>query len=115
MHFRKRAPARSNCWPCLALNARGNCQIRTISEFGYPACQTLTWNGLVAPANTPKDTIDRLEEAITRAIKEPKVIEQLNVKGIDPVGSSSTEFSNTITKDIKFWQEVVDIADVKEK
>lgn len=89
--------------------------VPTIRESGYPTYEALTWNGLVAPAGTPKEIIEQIEKAILVSFKQPTVIEQLSNKGIDPVGSSAAEFANTIAKDIKLWQEIVDVADVKEK
>jgi len=89
--------------------------VPTIRESGYPTYEALTWNGLVAPAGTPKEIIEQMEKAIMLSFKQPIVIEQLRNKGIDPVGSSAADFASTIAKDIKLWQEIVDVADVKEK
>ncbi len=89
--------------------------VPTVRESGYPAFQALTWNGLVAPAKTPKPIVDRLGEAVAAAVKDPKVIERLAAQGVNPVGNSPAEFTGTIAGDVKLWKDVVTIADVKEQ
>lgn len=89
--------------------------VPTVRESGYPAFQALTWNGLVAPAKTPKPIVDRLGEAVAASVKDPKVIERLAAQGVNPVGNTPAEFASGIAGDVKFWKEVVTVADVKEQ
>lgn len=89
--------------------------VPTVRESGYPTFQALTWNGLMAPAKTPKPIVDRLGQEIAAAVKDPKVIERLSAQGVNPVGNTPAEFASGIAGDVKFWKEVVTIADVKEQ
>jgi tripartite-type tricarboxylate transporter receptor subunit TctC len=88
--------------------------VPTVSESGYPTFKTLTWNGLMAPAGTPKPIIDRIATEVRRAVKDPKLVERFASYGVDAVGSSSEQFAATIAADITLWAEAVKIAGVKE-
>lgn len=86
----------------------------TVSESGFPKFRTLTWNGLMAPAGTPKDVISRIAVEVARAVKDPKTLEHLANYGVDPLGSTPEEFAAMIASDISLWAEAVKIAGVKE-
>jgi tripartite-type tricarboxylate transporter receptor subunit TctC len=89
--------------------------VPTLSESGFPGFKTQTWNGLLAPAGTPKDVIGRIAREIMRAAKDPKFVERLASFGVDPLGNSPEEFAAMIAADIPFWAEAVRIAGVQEK
>jgi tripartite-type tricarboxylate transporter receptor subunit TctC len=89
--------------------------VPTFIESGYPGFKILTWNGLMAPAGTPKEIIERVAKEVARAVKDPKIVERLIANGVDPVGSSPDEFAAMIAADIALWAEAVKIAGVQEK
>ena len=82
-------------------------------ESGFPGFKTLTWNGLMAPAGTPKATIDGIANEIARAVKDPSIAERLISNGVDPLGNSPEEFAHMITADIALWAGAVKIAGVQ--
>jgi tripartite-type tricarboxylate transporter receptor subunit TctC len=86
--------------------------VPTFMEAGYPGFKILTWNGLMAPAGTPKEIVDRLAGEAARAVKDPKLIERLANFGIDPLGSSPEEFAAALATDIPFWAEAARSAGV---
>ena len=53
---------------------------------GYPGYKAVTWNGLMAPAGTPKPIVDKIAAEIAKACKEPKFVERLPRFGADPSG-----------------------------
>jgi 3-(3-hydroxy-phenyl)propionate hydroxylase len=67
------------------------------SSFGYPKYNALTWNGLVAPARTPKEIIDRVAMEVTLAIKDPKFAERFASYRVDPLDNTPTEFAKMTT------------------
>lgn len=85
----------------------------TVAESGYPGFKTLTWNGLMAPAGTPKHIIDRIAMVVSRAVRDAKIAERLASYGIDPLGSSPEAFAAMITADVALWAEAVKIAGVR--
>ena len=87
--------------------------IPTISESGDPQFKTVAWNGLLAPTGTPKKVVDLLARQAADAARDPVFVERLAKLGIDPIGSSPSEFAATIEADIAMWTEAVTIAGVK--
>jgi tripartite-type tricarboxylate transporter receptor subunit TctC len=87
--------------------------VPTMIESGFPGFKTLTWNGLMAPAGTPKATIDAIASEIARAVKDPSIAERLLSHGVDPLGNSPEEFAHMITADIALWAGAVKIAGVQ--
>ena len=79
----------------------------------FPGYMAITWNGLMAPAGTPKPIIDKMAAEIARACKDPKFIERLASLGADPLGNTPQEFAALIAADLKTWGEAVAVAGVK--
>jgi tripartite-type tricarboxylate transporter receptor subunit TctC len=89
--------------------------VPTMVESGFPGFKALTWNGLFAPAGTPKEIVDRIAKEVARAVQDPKLAERLVSNGVDPLGNSPEEFAAMIAADIAFWGEAVKIAGLEEK
>jgi tripartite-type tricarboxylate transporter receptor subunit TctC len=89
--------------------------VPTFNEAGFPGFKILTWNGLVAPAGTPKEIIDRIATEVSRATKDPKSAEHFVSNGVDPLGNSPEEFAATIPADLELWAEAVKVAGAEEK
>jgi tripartite-type tricarboxylate transporter receptor subunit TctC len=89
--------------------------VPAISELGFPQLKTITWNGLMAPAQTPKEIVNRIAAEVARAVKDPGVIERMGNQGIDPVGNTPEEFTAAIKDDVALWTEAVNVAGVREK
>jgi tripartite-type tricarboxylate transporter receptor subunit TctC len=86
--------------------------IPTIAESGYPGFRGISWNGLMAPAGTPKDIVNRLAAEFARATKDPKFIAGLNSYGVEPLGLGPEEFAAFIKEDMALWAEAVKVAGV---
>ena len=82
-------------------------QVPTFAESGFPDFKIVTWNGLMAPAGTPRDIIARIAAEIGRAVKDAKFVERLAGDGFEPIGSTPEEFAATIAADMAFWAEAV--------
>ena len=87
--------------------------VPTVAEAGYPGFKVITWNGLMAPAGTPKAIVDRIAAEMARAVKDPKFAERLTAFGVDPLGNTPGEFAALIAREIPLWAEAVDLAGVK--
>lgn len=87
----------------------------TMIESGFPDFVVTTWNGLAAPAGTPKAIIDRLADEVAKAVKEPKIAERLAALGVTPSGNTPAEFAKEIVGDAKLWGDVVRAAGLQEK
>jgi tripartite-type tricarboxylate transporter receptor subunit TctC len=88
-------------------------QVPTVAEQGYPGFRTVTWNGYVAPAATPRDIVERLAREIAAGCKDAAFVGRLNKIGVDAVCSTPAEFSQAIRDDLATWKEAVQAAGVK--
>jgi tripartite-type tricarboxylate transporter receptor subunit TctC len=84
-----------------------------VGEAGYPGYKVITWNGLMAPAQTPKPIIERTAAEVARAVKDKGFAERLTKFGVDPLGNNPSEFAELIAAELPLWAEAVAIAGVK--
>jgi tripartite-type tricarboxylate transporter receptor subunit TctC len=82
-------------------------QVPTIAESGYKGFETVTWFGFVAPTNTPKDIVAKLNVEINKALQTPEVKKKLSDQGADILGGSSDQFGALIKSDIARWAPVI--------
>jgi tripartite-type tricarboxylate transporter receptor subunit TctC len=77
--------------------------IPTIAEAGLPGYEVMGWNGLLAPANTPRPIVDKLNKAVVTALQSPEVEKLLAEQGLEPAGNSPEEFARLMHADIEKW------------
>jgi tripartite-type tricarboxylate transporter receptor subunit TctC len=87
-------------------------EVPTVAESGFPGFRTVTWNGLMAPAATPKAIVDLLASAVAKAVKDQGVSQKLTGYGVDPVGDDPAHFASTIAIDVAMWSEAIKLAGV---
>ena len=75
--------------------------VPTVAELGYPGYKAVTWNGLMAPAGTPKPIVDKIAGEIAKASKDPKFVDELAKLGADPSGITPAQFAELIAADLK--------------
>jgi tripartite-type tricarboxylate transporter receptor subunit TctC len=81
--------------------------VPTVAESGFPGFNVVTWNGLVAPANTSREIIDKIAGEIAVAVKEPQFAGRLKAAGADPLGNTPDEFAALIKADTATWADAV--------
>ena len=81
----------------------------------YPGFRTIVWNGLLAPAATPKQIIDRVAQEVAKAAREPGTIERLNKIGVDALGNTPAEFAAVIRSEAPLWRDAVNAAGIKQE
>jgi tripartite-type tricarboxylate transporter receptor subunit TctC len=84
--------------------------IPTLTEQGLADFDASLWFGLMAPAGTPRDIVDKIARAANEAIKAEEVIAPLRLQGIDLIGGSPEDFARYIDNDIKRWTAVATAA-----
>jgi tripartite-type tricarboxylate transporter receptor subunit TctC len=82
--------------------------IPTIAESGYPGYEVNNWQGLVAPARTPKEVIAKIYEETAKSLKLPDVVNRLAVVGTDAVGSPPQDFAAFLRGEIAKWRKVIE-------
>ena len=85
----------------------------TMVEAGLPGFETGLWFGLVAPAQTSREIIDKVAQAGNEALKADEVAKALAAQGIDLVGGSSEEFARYLDGEMKRWATVAEAAGLK--
>lgn len=85
----------------------------TLDELGLKGFQAVAWNGLTAPARTPKDVIGRINADVLKVIRSPELVERLKAEGSDPVGNSPAEYGAFLRDEIAKWAKVIKFAKVK--
>lgn len=87
--------------------------IPTVAEAGVPGYDSGAWFGLLAPAGTPKDIVNRLAAETQRILKLPDVHERIATLGAEPVGSTPEQFAAHIKSEIAKWAKVIREANVE--
>jgi tripartite-type tricarboxylate transporter receptor subunit TctC len=85
-------------------------EVPTMKEAGVDGVEVSLWYGLLAPAATPRDVVEKLAAAVARAAKDPATREQLRKQGADPVGNTSAEFNAYLREELARWTEVVKVS-----
>jgi tripartite-type tricarboxylate transporter receptor subunit TctC len=83
--------------------------VPTVAE-SFPGYSALTWNGLMAPAGTPKPIIDKMAAVIANACKDKAFVAKLASLGADPLGNTPEQFAKLIASDLKTWTAAVKAA-----
>jgi tripartite-type tricarboxylate transporter receptor subunit TctC len=78
-----------------------------------PGFDVLSWWGIFAPGNTPRDVITRIRDDIAAVLQVPSVRERLLELGGEPGGESADEFNARVRAEIARWQKVVKEARIK--
>ena len=82
-------------------------EIPTIAEQGYPTFETDSWYGIVAPSGMTKDAVDRMNQAINKALQEPAVKKNFSDRGIEIIGGSPAKFQEHIQSEILRYERIV--------
>ncbi len=88
-------------------------ELPTIAESGLPGFETSVWFGLLAPAGTPRDIIERLNREANRALADPAVKTQFAAQGIDGMGGTAEQFAAYIKDETAKWARVVQASGAK--
>jgi tripartite-type tricarboxylate transporter receptor subunit TctC len=81
--------------------------VPTVRELGFPTLELEGWNGLFAPAKTPKDIIDRLNREVVAAVRHPDVVRRLAELGAEAVGSTPAEQDAIFRRQMEQFRPVI--------
>jgi tripartite-type tricarboxylate transporter receptor subunit TctC len=84
--------------------------VPTIAELGFPAYEISSWQGVFAPAGTPKDVVGKINGELVKMLNTPAVRERIAREGADPVGSTPEEFAARVKSEIEKWSKVAKAA-----
>ena len=81
--------------------------VPTIAELGFPGYEISSWQGVFAPAGTPKDVVIKINGELVRMLKVPEVHGRISHEGADPVGSTPEAFAQRVKSEITKWSKVI--------
>lgn len=84
--------------------------VPTVEEAGGPALkgyEASSWFGLLAPAGTPPDIVNRVQQAVAKALGTPEVKEKMQAQGAIPSGNTPAQFTRHIADEHVKWAKVV--------
>lgn len=88
--------------------------VPTVAETpGLKGYEASNWYGMLAPADTPKPVIDRLNRDLAAVLKSSDVRDALLARGIENVGSTPDEFTAYIKSEMAKWDKVIRAANLK--
>ena len=87
--------------------------VPTLDEQGLKGFLAVAWNGLTAPARTPKDVINKINADVLKLVKTPELVERLKADGSDPAGYSVEQYQKFLRDETAKWAKVIAAAGVK--
>ena len=81
--------------------------VPTIAELGFPGYEISSWQGVFAPAGTPKDVVAKINGELVRMLNVPEIHRRISQEGADPVGSTPDAFATRVKNEITKWTKVI--------
>jgi tripartite-type tricarboxylate transporter receptor subunit TctC len=87
-------------------------EVPTLDEQGMKGFLAIAWNGLTAPARTPRDVINKINADVSKVVKTPEMVERLKADGSDPAGYSVEQYQKFLRDETAKWAKVIAAAGV---
>jgi tripartite-type tricarboxylate transporter receptor subunit TctC len=87
--------------------------VPTVAESGYPGFEASVWYGFVAPAGLPKPVLEKLHDAVQKAIDSKEVREQLAAAGGVPLPGPTAQFERLLKSDAARYGKLIREANIK--
>ncbi|OZI18864.1 ABC transporter substrate-binding protein [Bordetella genomosp. 9] len=81
--------------------------VPTMAEAGLPGYESYNWQGIVAPAGTPRPIIDRLNQELNAVLKDPEVAKSIVDTGSQAAGGTPEAFAAFIQSETAKWAQVI--------
>ncbi len=81
-------------------------EVPTVAEAGLPGFESVQWYGLLAPANTSKDIVNRLHGEMVKILQQPEIRQRFANDGATPVGNTPDQFAAYIKSELAKWAKV---------
>jgi tripartite-type tricarboxylate transporter receptor subunit TctC len=87
--------------------------VPTLSEAGLPGYEAKNWYGVLAPAKTPRATVQRLNAEIVKVLGMPDVRSVLAAQGLDAAPTTADAFTAYVRSEIAKWAKVIKASGMK--
>lgn len=88
-------------------------ELPTVAESGLPGYEAIAWNGLLAPAATPKDVVARLNAELKKALEQPEVKQRFEAQGFTASWNTPEAFESFLKAEVEKWAKVVKVSGAK--
>jgi len=88
-------------------------EVPTVAEAGVPGYEAIVWIGMLAPAGTPKEIINRMNAEGQKAAKAPDFIKRMTDLGYEIVGGTPEQMAAMIQDEVKRWGPIVKASGAK--
>ncbi len=88
-------------------------EVPTFAESGLQGFDARTWYGVLAPAGTPKDIIDKLSAEIARIVALPDIQERLHTLAVTPFISTADQFAKLMITDMARYKKIIETTQIK--
>jgi len=85
----------------------------TVAELGYPDYEISSWQGLFAPAGTPKDVVAKLNAEVVRILNLPEIRDGIIKQGATPAAGTPEAFADKVQSEIAKWKKVIEVSGAK--
>ena len=85
----------------------------TVAESGVPGYKWIFWYGLLAPANTPRDIVQKVQAEVVAALKQPQVTQRFSSLGIEAVTSTPESFDQLIKDEVQLFKKLATASGIK--
>lgn len=89
-------------------------ELSTAIEQGFPDIRIAHWAGVHAPAGTPQAILDKMADAVDKAMKDPETVKRLKDVGIEPIGGTRASFVKFVDEERARLGAVVKATGMKE-
>lgn len=87
--------------------------VPTLAELGLAPATVVGYWGMLAPAGTPSDVLEKLNNAVNATVKRPDIYQRLVDQGVEPTGGTSSNYEKILRLEIPKWAEVIKHANIK--
>jgi len=87
--------------------------VPTVAESGFPGFEGVGWGGLYAPAQTPKNIINKIASAAAQAYKTDELKQAMKARKVEIIESTPELFANFVVQERKKWAKVIQEANIK--
>ncbi len=88
-------------------------EVPTVVEAGVPGFEVTVWFGVLAPAGTPRDIIQRLNVESAKIINSPEVADKFLKQGVEPKTGTPEQFGDLVKSEVVRWAKVIRDAGIK--
>jgi len=82
-------------------------EIPTMKESGFPEVEAIAWMALMAPAQTPKEIVARMNREVNAVLQMPEVRERMHTQFMEPIGGTPEQLAKFLADELRTWTPII--------